>query len=48
MTFLKEEWACFDFAITQWKDFPEENSKGPHVTLAGVHFVEDALRSHPL
>lgn len=34
--------------FTQWEDFPEENSKRPHVTLAGVHFVKDALWSHPL
>lgn len=34
--------------FTQGEDFPEENSKGPHVTLAGVHLVEDALGGHPL
>lgn len=33
---------------TQREDFPEENSEGPHVALAGVHFVKDALGGHPL
>ncbi len=36
------------FMLTQRKDLPQKDSKGPNVTLCGVHPVEDGLRSHPL
>lgn len=39
---------CSGFVFTQREDFPEENSEGPDVTLAGVHLVKDALWGHPL
>lgn len=34
--------------LTQGENLPEQDPKGPHVTLRGVHLVEDALRGHPL
>lgn len=34
--------------LTQRKDLPEKDPKGPDITLCGVHPVEDGLRSHPL
>jgi hypothetical protein len=35
-------------SFTQREDFPEEDSKRPHITLAGIELIKDALRSHPL
>lgn len=39
---------CSGLVFTQREDFPEENTEGPDVTLAGIHLVKDALRRHPL
>lgn len=33
--------------VTQGEDLPEQDSVGPHVTLAAVDVVEDALWGHP-
>lgn len=34
--------------LTQGENLPQQDPKGPHVTLRGVHLVEDALGGHPL
>lgn len=46
--FRRVRFANNDFVFTQGEDFPEENAKRPHVALAGVHFIKDALWCHPL
>lgn len=41
-------WGWVKKWLTQCEDFPEQDSKGPHITQGGVEAVEDALWGHPL
>lgn len=34
-------------SLTQGEDLPQQNAKGPHVTLGGEHLVKDGLWRHP-
>lgn len=41
-------WLLLNLTLTQGKDLPEKDAKGPNITLRGVYAVKYGLRSHPL
>lgn len=47
MGWVKQSLGDTDQLLTQSEYFPEEDSKGPHITQGSVEVVEDALRCHP-